>query len=453
MKMMSVLLGTVLLGLLLTMCPTGASDTIYVDDDNEFDPFMDGSEAHPYDTIQKAVYDAVDGDTIIVRPGTYTPDAGHTEVLVNVRVLLDGAGPTRTTIDGDGLGNALHLSADGVEVSGFTVTGANDLASGVRISGDGCLLEDCIVTGNAVGIALDGNGGEVRNCTVRLNTATGIRIRLLSGNNTITSCLVQNNTQIGIQASNGNRIEDTVVAGSNRTIVLMGGANDVVGCDVYNATRGVHVLGSDNVIDGCRFRNCSAGVSIDEDDLTESIHNSVIDCVFSGGETGILLDDDENVVEGCTLGGWWTGVNILGDGNSVRNCTTPEGMWGTGIEAHDNSMTTVSGCEFHNNGFANVWAMFADDLTFEDCLFNGSYMGLNIYQCNRTTVTGCDIVGTWQGVSASSSADLEVTDCAFDVREAGLQLDSMTGAVVDHCEFTGGGIVLYGWEAEHFDSH
>ncbi|MFH1726777.1 MAG: LamG-like jellyroll fold domain-containing protein [Elusimicrobiota bacterium] len=53
---------------------TPAMATIYVDDDNAGDPSQDGSQAHPYESIQDAIYSAPEGATIKVAVGTYNED-------------------------------------------------------------------------------------------------------------------------------------------------------------------------------------------------------------------------------------------------------------------------------------------------------------------------------------------------------------------------------------------
>ena len=82
-------------------------DMIYVDDDGNAD----------YTSIQDAVDDASDGDTIFVYAGVYQEN-----VVVNKSI-------NRTVIDGGSFGDVLYLSADWVNISGFTIQNGGDRTS------------------------------------------------------------------------------------------------------------------------------------------------------------------------------------------------------------------------------------------------------------------------------------------------------------------------------------
>lgn len=73
-----------------------------------------------YDTIQAAIDDASNSDTIEVSAGTYNED-----VTINKALTLQGAGWGATTIQGQAGGDgALIISSSDVAVDGFTIKGA-----------------------------------------------------------------------------------------------------------------------------------------------------------------------------------------------------------------------------------------------------------------------------------------------------------------------------------------
>ena len=83
-----------------------SASTIYVPDD--------------YPTIQQAVDNATDGDTIFVRNGTY-PE--------NIRIdekdlMIEGEDRDTTRIDGGGSGNCVRVSSADVTISAFTIKNA-----------------------------------------------------------------------------------------------------------------------------------------------------------------------------------------------------------------------------------------------------------------------------------------------------------------------------------------
>jgi parallel beta-helix repeat protein len=69
-----------------------------------------------YSTIQEAINNAVDGDTIFVKAGTY-----YEHVVVNKTVSLVGEGCSTTIVDGNGTGCVIYVLWDNVSITGFTI--------------------------------------------------------------------------------------------------------------------------------------------------------------------------------------------------------------------------------------------------------------------------------------------------------------------------------------------
>jgi len=85
-----------------------SADTIYVPDN--------------YPTIQQAVDNATDGDTIFVRTGTYPEN-----IRIDSKDLtIEGENRDTTIIDGVGSGNCVHVRNAGVSVSKFTIKNAGN---------------------------------------------------------------------------------------------------------------------------------------------------------------------------------------------------------------------------------------------------------------------------------------------------------------------------------------
>jgi len=81
-----------------------------------------------YPTIQKAINNANDEDTIIVRAGTY-----YENLVVDKSIILSGENRDTTIIDGGENSDVVFVSADYVTITGFTVT--NSATSGFFYSG------------------------------------------------------------------------------------------------------------------------------------------------------------------------------------------------------------------------------------------------------------------------------------------------------------------------------
>jgi len=119
-------------------------------------PMVKGSEDIfvPTDflTIQDAINNSSDGDTIHVLDGPY-----FEHVTVNKTVTLIGESIEPIILDGSGTGTVLNITADNVTVTGFTIrnSGSNALESGVCLFNvSGCNLLENNIAENHIGIRL-----------------------------------------------------------------------------------------------------------------------------------------------------------------------------------------------------------------------------------------------------------------------------------------------------------
>ncbi len=104
--------------------------------------------------IQGAFDDAIDGDRILVGPGTYPENLSF--LGKQIRLVAD-AGPLQTVLDGI-TGPVIRMSGvpSGATIEGFTITGgsAND-GGGIFLIGSSPLIRDCVLGSNSAG----GEGG------------------------------------------------------------------------------------------------------------------------------------------------------------------------------------------------------------------------------------------------------------------------------------------------------
>ncbi|HID73643.1 MAG TPA: DUF1565 domain-containing protein, partial [Thermoplasmata archaeon] len=319
--------------LILFMSSPGAvARTIYVDVSNHGDPSMNGSAAHPYDGISKAVDNASTSDLVIVANGTYN-DSVTIDRAITVRgngstVVSPGSSGVAITIDEnyvtvDGL-NITHAKY-GIEVSadhatlwnltikncqhGIHIQSHSDIAianvtitdskEGVWITGSSYItLTDVEATDNeddGVYLSLTDNctidGGRFSD-----NDQRGIFLESSGGDIVIRDCEVRDNDYYGIAMvsdSSGNRIEGVTVSGSAWGLYFFSNSDD-------NTVIGSTVTGNDVNI---YIRNCD-GETIKASDVgggtTRNIHlfnsegNRIIDSDALPGS--VLLEFQSDLV-------------------------------------------------------------------------------------------------------------------------------------------------------------
>ena len=125
--------------------------TWHVDDDNCPGPGS-GTQADPFCSIQRGIDESINGDEVIVRPGTYNETINFNGKAITLR---SSDGPAVTTIDGTLLNDSVVkcVSAEGPRtvLEGFTITGGNASRGG--------------------GMSNLGSSPTVTNCTFSSNTA------------------------------------------------------------------------------------------------------------------------------------------------------------------------------------------------------------------------------------------------------------------------------------------
>jgi len=163
-----------------------ATMSLYGDDDGPNDPSPgdpaggdpneDGTQDHPFDTIQEAIDAASVGEAVLIKPGTYREGINFRGKGIMVSSLDPRriGGIAQTVIDGGGLGSVVTF--DGGEdansvLAGLTILGGRaELGGGIRCLGADPIITNCVIAGNradaGAGLWLHESKATIANCTI-----------------------------------------------------------------------------------------------------------------------------------------------------------------------------------------------------------------------------------------------------------------------------------------------
>ena len=185
----------------LFSCPQAWADTWHVDQTNAAGPW-DGSEEHPFQTVNAAIAAAAAGDTVMVAAGIYDARPGDPDyprmVTVNKSLNLIGAGPDNTKIVGERPAIYCIGSDSNILISGFEATSVN---GGIFLSGINSFdVQNCVTSGcGSSGIWITGGTGRILNCTSSNNAEHGIYMRDARSSVRIHNSIVAHNSMWGIR--------------------------------------------------------------------------------------------------------------------------------------------------------------------------------------------------------------------------------------------------------------
>jgi len=255
-----------------------SSDVIYVPTD--------------YPTIQEAVNHANSGDTIFVYNETY-----YEHVVINRSVSLVGEDKDSTIIDGGGTGSVISVTANNVDINGFTIqnSGLTDSDSGIYINSSSNNISHNTITNNKNGIYLyNSSSNTVSNNNAHSNNWYGIYLHY-SSNNTVSNNNAHSNYNDGVYLyySSSNVISGNNVSSNNNGVYLYYSSSNVISGNNVSSNNDcgiwIRQLSSSNVISGNNISDNDCGVY-----LYYSSGNVISGNNVSSSKDGIYLSDSSN---------------------------------------------------------------------------------------------------------------------------------------------------------------
>ena len=160
--------------------------------------YVGGNGPSNYSSIQDAIDDAENGDTVFV----YDDSSPYYETLeVDKSIRLIGENKVTTIIDGEKIDNVISIIADEVNISGFTIRNCDDewwLSAGIETNSDYNIIFNNIFANNMNGIFIGKTFSDFNKVfsNIFANNSHGLRID--GSNNSIFNNTIQNNN-VGIE--------------------------------------------------------------------------------------------------------------------------------------------------------------------------------------------------------------------------------------------------------------
>jgi len=192
-----------------------------------------------YSTIQEAINNASDGDTVYVRSGVYIENP-----IINKTINLIGENKETTIID---VTAGLKIQQGHITITGFTIYDGHDAIS---LAANNCTVTNNIIKESTHGIVIFGNNSLIEgnvfesiglSSAIQLNWANNNTIK----NNHIESCV--EGIQIW-QNSNNNTIKENTIKNCQDTAINFQYSNNnkLIGNNITNCGLGTSIYGSNN---------------------------------------------------------------------------------------------------------------------------------------------------------------------------------------------------------------
>lgn len=400
--------------------------------------YVDVNGSGPYQTIQAAINDSSDGDTVLVAAGVYTCTEWLGRINFNGTslVLMSESGPDVTIIDIEGMDDG--IIPIGIEISsyedsttvvdGFTITNAS--AEAIYIVYADPVIRNCIITGNdslgtehGGGIVLGFSSSKILNCTINNNHCSGGACGIMA--NACPDLLVQ----------------DCDIFGNSGA--LFGGGISLVGC----TARIIDCTISDNHLPGAGANGGGIYAANCDSVLIENCVISGNSASASGG--GIYLNNAPAAFSACTIssntsseigGGIYAGAcdDLLIEDCTLTNNSTAGSGGGIYVidcfasfvscDVNDNE-TTITGTDIKEGG--GIFAKDCDSLTVQDCEIErntsadnggGIYLETSTVSVLNCTIRENNVIGAGNhggGINALGGDSLLVQSCVIARNSAG----------------------------------
>ena len=347
--------------------------------------------------IQAAINTATAGETICVKAGSYTENVD----IMTPHLTLRGEGAGVVTVTAaSSSDHVFDVTADHVNISGFTATGATDyLYAGIHLSGaDNCNISENDASNNYCGIYLNiSSNNTLANNTANSNGGDGIWLYDSSNNNALTNNNASlNNYGICLGYSSDNTLTGNTMSGN--------AYNFYVGS--YSLSEYTQNIDTSNTVDGKPIYYW-----VDQKDkqipsdagfvgVVNGTNITVRDLTLTNNRYGVLFVHIENSrIENVTALNNDYGIQLGFSSNNTLTSNTASNNW-DGIRLDASRYNTLANNTLANNSDGIVLVSSIMDSSSDNLLYNNYFNNTNnnaysdsSNQWNITKTAGTNIIG------------------------------------------------------------
>ena len=219
-------------------------------------------------SIQQLIDNALPGDMITIPSDTY-----YENIVINKSISLIGENEETTIIVGNGIEDVIYISADGINLSGFTIqnSGQKMMNGGIYIRSNYNTIFDNIIENNKnCGIFLwfSSNNNIFEN-TITNNSDYGIYIHGSFHNNIHKNTILKNRfSGVYLGNSSHNKISENIITNNSWDGVSLYASS------IYNIILDNNIANNDKV--GIRISQSSNNNTISGNNLTKNLHYGIL---------------------------------------------------------------------------------------------------------------------------------------------------------------------------------
>jgi parallel beta-helix repeat protein len=229
--------------------------------------YVGGTGPNNYSRIQEAINDADEGDTVYVLDDS---SPYYENIVIDKKINLIGENKGTTIIDGGRCRDVIFVSADYVNISGFTIqnSGNDWIDAGIKLDSDHCMITDNIIRYNEDGVySYDLENSVISWNIIMDNNNSGINLPF-SSNNVITSNIFVHNKEYSLYQYDS---ELNLIAENN----------------ISNAKYGIYLWHSFQInIHMNEIAHTSYGIQLNH----RSRHNEIVENTLRNNKYGIYLN-------------------------------------------------------------------------------------------------------------------------------------------------------------------